>query len=128
MEALIKLVRKTLFISYVLSGLVVLNSASDTLAHSGGTDANGCHAGSQPYHCHGSSSGSSSATVAAPTTSTTVAPTTSTTVAPTTVAPTTVAPTTVAPIASRVIICYKGKLSKKVKGVNPKCPNGWKKK
>ena len=30
-------------------------------AHSGGTDANGCHAGSQPYHCHngsGSSSGS----------------------------------------------------------------------
>lgn len=27
-------------------------------AHSGGTDANGCHAGSQPYHCHGSSGGS----------------------------------------------------------------------
>lgn len=22
------------------------------LAHSGGTDANGCHAGSRPYHCH----------------------------------------------------------------------------
>ncbi|MED5387427.1 MAG: YHYH domain-containing protein [Pseudomonadota bacterium] len=22
------------------------------LAHSGGTDANGCHAGSKPYHCH----------------------------------------------------------------------------
>ncbi len=25
---------------------------SPALAHSGGTDANGCHAGSQPYHCH----------------------------------------------------------------------------
>lgn len=25
-------------------------------AHSGGTDANGCHAGSQPYHCHGGGS------------------------------------------------------------------------
>lgn len=24
-------------------------------AHSGGTDANGCHGGSQPYHCHGGS-------------------------------------------------------------------------
>ncbi|RRQ24521.1 YHYH domain-containing protein [Guyparkeria sp. SCN-R1] len=21
-------------------------------AHSGGTDANGCHGGSKPYHCH----------------------------------------------------------------------------
>ncbi|WP_328187637.1 YHYH domain-containing protein [Marinobacter sp. OP 3.4] len=21
-------------------------------AHSGGTDKNGCHAGSKPYHCH----------------------------------------------------------------------------
>ncbi len=28
-------------------------------AHSGGTDANGCHAGSQPYHCHNSKSSSS---------------------------------------------------------------------
>jgi hypothetical protein len=24
-----------------------------SFAHSGGTDANGCHAGSKPYHCHG---------------------------------------------------------------------------
>ncbi len=23
-----------------------------TFAHSGGTDANGCHAGKKPYHCH----------------------------------------------------------------------------
>jgi hypothetical protein len=28
-------------------------TASVAGAHSGGTDANGCHAGSQPYHCHG---------------------------------------------------------------------------
>ena len=26
--------------------------ASQATAHSGGTDAHGCHAGSQPYHCH----------------------------------------------------------------------------
>ena len=26
--------------------------STQTLAHSGGTDANGCHAGSRPYHCH----------------------------------------------------------------------------
>ena len=25
-------------------------------AHSGGTDSNGCHAGTQPYHCHSSKS------------------------------------------------------------------------
>ena len=24
------------------------------MAHSGGTNANGCHAGSKPYHCHNS--------------------------------------------------------------------------
>jgi hypothetical protein len=27
-------------------------------AHSGGLDANGCHAGSQPYHCHRAQGGS----------------------------------------------------------------------
>ena len=27
--------------------------SSTLYAHSGGTDSNGCHAGSQPYHCHG---------------------------------------------------------------------------
>jgi len=26
--------------------------AAPLVAHSGGVDANGCHAGSQPYHCH----------------------------------------------------------------------------
>jgi hypothetical protein len=29
--------------------------AIDVEAHSGGLDANGCHAGSKPYHCHRSS-------------------------------------------------------------------------
>ncbi|MEM9060401.1 MAG: YHYH domain-containing protein [Pseudomonadota bacterium] len=27
-------------------------STGHVIAHSGGTDANGCHAGSKPYHCH----------------------------------------------------------------------------
>jgi len=26
-------------------------------AHSGGVDGNGCHSGSQPYHCHSGSAG-----------------------------------------------------------------------
>ena len=25
---------------------------SDATAHSGGVNSSGCHAGSQPYHCH----------------------------------------------------------------------------
>ena len=35
---------------------ILLASASITvnaMAHSGGTNSEGCHAGSQPYHCHG---------------------------------------------------------------------------
>lgn len=32
--------------------LFTIISNSVAFAHSGGTDANGCHAGSQPYHCH----------------------------------------------------------------------------
>lgn len=35
---------------------VVFATSSPALGHSGGTDANGCHAGSQPYHCHGTRS------------------------------------------------------------------------
>jgi len=31
---------------------VALMAASFVQAHSGGTDKNGCHAGSKPYHCH----------------------------------------------------------------------------
>lgn len=34
--------------------VVLFVTANSALGHSGGTDANGCHAGSQPYHCHGS--------------------------------------------------------------------------
>jgi hypothetical protein len=34
---------------------------SATYAHSGGTDKNGCHAGSQPYHCHNEGSSSENA-------------------------------------------------------------------
>ena len=32
--------------------LAVSMTAYGAAAHSGGTDARGCHAGSQPYHCH----------------------------------------------------------------------------
>ncbi|MFW7342564.1 YHYH domain-containing protein [Pollutimonas sp. H1-120] len=31
---------------------ISLFSTSFAYAHSGGTDKNGCHAGSKPYHCH----------------------------------------------------------------------------
>jgi hypothetical protein len=40
---------KTCYLAVVLLCL----DAIPILAHSGGTDANGCHAGSLPYHCHG---------------------------------------------------------------------------
>jgi hypothetical protein len=33
-------------------GFISLFSASLAFAHSGGTNKSGCHAGSQPYHCH----------------------------------------------------------------------------
>ncbi len=32
--------------------LLAAASVSPALAHSGGTNSAGCHAGSQPYHCH----------------------------------------------------------------------------
>lgn len=40
---------------------IVFSLPTTSVAHSGGTDDNGCHAGSEPYHCHngGDSSGSS---------------------------------------------------------------------
>ncbi len=42
--------------------MVVVASSPTTLrAHSGGTDSNGCHSGSQPYHCHSGASGGRSA-------------------------------------------------------------------
>lgn len=36
-------------IAVVLLSLFAISFAN---AHSGGTDANGCHAGTKPYHCH----------------------------------------------------------------------------
>lgn len=35
---------------------VVLATSETSYGHSGGLDANGCHAGSKPYHCHRASS------------------------------------------------------------------------
>ena len=40
----------------VTTVLCTFNGAA--LAHSGGTDSNGCHAGSQPFHCHNGSTSS----------------------------------------------------------------------
>jgi len=40
--------------------MLTLLLSSTLYAHSGGTDSNGCHAGSQPYHCHGGGGGYSS--------------------------------------------------------------------
>ena len=31
---------------------IVLGTSETSYGHGGGLDANGCHAGSQPYHCH----------------------------------------------------------------------------
>ena len=36
--------------------LTVLTLTTPAFAHSGRTNAQGCHAGSQPYHCHNSGS------------------------------------------------------------------------
>lgn len=36
-------------VSVLLCGYLM---AGPALAHSGGLDADGCHAGSKPYHCH----------------------------------------------------------------------------
>ena len=124
-----KWAREVTLLCVISSSLAILQNNYIASAHSGGTDANGCHAGSQPYHCHSSSGGSSSATTA-------VATTTTTTVAPTTTTTTTVAPTTTTLVVigldkfPKRITCVKGKLSKtvKVKGPNPNCPKGWTKK
>lgn len=43
----------------VIFALVALIS-TQAVSHSGGTDSNGCHAGSQPYHCHNSKNNSKS--------------------------------------------------------------------
>ncbi|WP_368059160.1 YHYH domain-containing protein [Marinobacter sp.] len=53
---MVRLFKSFCFASFVFSLPIV------SFAHSGGTDENGCHAGSEPYHCHNGSdsSGSSS--------------------------------------------------------------------
>ena len=51
----------------ILVTLVVTTAAVASHAHSGGLDAYGCHAGTQPYHCHnGSDETPKPATSAAP--------------------------------------------------------------
>lgn len=42
-----------------LAFLMLLLFSNFSYSHSGRTDENGCHAGSQPYHCHNSGSSSS---------------------------------------------------------------------
>ena len=140
MRAVVKWARKVTLLCFISSSLAILQNNFVASAHSGGTDANGCHAGSQPYHCHSSSGGSSSATTAvattttvaptttttttttvAPTTTTTVAPTTTTTVAPTTT--TTVAPTTtttVAPTTTTLVVIGLEKFPKRITCVKGK--------
>ena len=39
-------------VKHLLVISIVSNVSVNATAHSGRTDANGCHAGSQPYHCH----------------------------------------------------------------------------
>lgn len=50
-----RVLRGVLGSAFAAGFLILLPTAS--MAHSGGTDRNGCHAGSQPYHCHGGSGG-----------------------------------------------------------------------
>ena len=47
---------------YLLAIALSICISFQTLAHSGGTDKYGCHAGSQPYHCHNSKSNTSNST------------------------------------------------------------------
>ncbi len=42
-----------------ITSIIIYCTATCANAHSGGTDENGCHSGSQPYHCHSSSDESS---------------------------------------------------------------------
>jgi len=43
-------------------GIAIVQNSDKATAHSGGLDSNGCHSGSQPYHCHRSSSGTPTVT------------------------------------------------------------------
>lgn len=45
---------------WIFLWIPLLGHISPAQGHSGGTNSSGCHAGSKPYHCHGSSSSRSS--------------------------------------------------------------------
>lgn len=47
--------------SYLLNFVIIALMPTAALSHSGGTDSKGCHAGSQPYHCHNSKNNNSDA-------------------------------------------------------------------
>ncbi len=38
--------------AFFFAAVLLVSSSSVAHAHSGGTDSRGCHAGTQPYHCH----------------------------------------------------------------------------
>lgn len=42
---------------YLASFVFITLISAKAFAHSGGTDSNGCHSGSQPYHCHNTGNG-----------------------------------------------------------------------
>ena len=46
--------------------LFLLVSVEPAFSHSGGTDSSGCHAGSQPYHCHGEDDDDNGCAIAGP--------------------------------------------------------------
>ncbi|MFT7007427.1 MAG: hypothetical protein ACJAXJ_001942 [Colwellia sp.] len=41
--------------SFLIPLVLITLISTKVYSHSGGTDINGCHAGSQPYHCHNDS-------------------------------------------------------------------------
>ena len=46
--------------------LFLLVSVEPAFSHSGGTDSSGCHAGSQPYHCHNEDDDDNGCAIAGP--------------------------------------------------------------
>jgi endonuclease YncB( thermonuclease family) len=42
----------TVFTRTILAGILIVVMPQHSHAHSGGLNRQGCHAGSQPYHCH----------------------------------------------------------------------------
>lgn len=46
------LIKGGLSMKMIIAALVLTATIGGAFAHSGGTDANGCHAGTRIYHCH----------------------------------------------------------------------------